>query len=438
MKNPFAGKTLKERLILGIPFLVIAIAMFWVASRFIEPAPPRTLYMSTGTSGGAYQAYAEKYKEILARQGITLELQTSTGSLQNLERLADEDNPVTIAFVQGGIDTPVGGEYNMTLGSMYYEPLWVFYRSEETYEQLTQLRGKRLAIGTVGSGNHKLVMQILTANDMQGDSGNHLALGGNDAAEALLEGKVDAALIIAGADSTVVRKLLNADHVRLMNFAQADAYVSMFPFLYKVTLPRGGASLPHNLPGRDITLVATTANLIARDSTHPALVSLIAGAAQEVHGKSGMFQRAGEFPAIKDKTFQVNTDAERYYKSGPPFLERYLPFWIAVLVDRIWVMIIPLLALIPILRLLPSLYRWRVTSRINRWYGVLSALELEIRHQYDPSRQAEYMAKIDDIEERANSYPIPVAYAHLGYTLREHINLVRAALERKSGQAKIT
>lgn len=436
MKSPFGNKSRREILIVALPSLVLIIAMFWIASKFVQPAPPKLLYMTTGSESGAYHGYAKQYQEILARQGITLELRPSSGALENLQRLKDDSTHIAIGFIQGGAATAEEGKDLISLGSMYYEPLWVFYRSKTPLDQVAQLQGRKLAVGPEGSGTRKLVLQILAANNIGKSSENLAPLAGDEAVEALKQGKVDAAFIIAGADSPVVRKLLGTDGVRLMHFAQADAYVKRFPFLSKVTLPRGAVDLVRDIPGQDVTLIAATANLVARDDIHPALVTLLTEAAFEVHGKAGMFQQAREFPAPKDLTFEVSKSAERYYKSGPPFLQRYLPFWAAVLVDRILVMAIPLLALIPILKIIPAIYRWRITSRIYRWYGELSALENEIRSHYDPARYADYMARIDIMEERANNRPIPVAYTHLRYTLREHINLARASLERKKGEEK--
>ncbi|GAO36088.1 C4-dicarboxylate ABC transporter substrate-binding protein [Sulfuricella sp. T08] len=436
MKNPFSNKSLREMLVVALPALALIIALFWIASMFVQPAPPKLLYMTTGSESGAYHAYAKQYKEILARHGITLELRTSSGALENLQRLKDSSSHITIGFIQGGTATAEDGKDLMSLGSMYYEPLWVFYRSKAPLDRVAQLRGKKLAGGAEGSGTRKLALQILAANDMNKEGESLAPLAGDAVAEAIRQGTVDAAFIIAGADSAVVHKLLSMDGVRLMHFAQAGAYVKRFPFLSQVTLPRGAVDLVRDIPEQDVTLIAATANLVARNDIHPALVSLLAQATSQVHGEAGMFQQAKEFPAFKDVTFEISKDAERYYKSGPPFLQRYLPFWAAVLVDRILVMALPLLVLIPILRAIPALYRWRITSRIYRWYGELSALENEIKSQYEPARYANFLAQIESMEDRANNRPIPVAYAHLRYTLREHINLVRASLERKRAEEK--
>ena len=435
MKKPFNTASRRELLIVALPALAIIIALFWVASRFVQPAPPKLLYMTTGLEGGAYHAYAQRYKEILARHGITLELRTSSGALENLRRLKDPGTGIAVGFIQGGTAAAADGEGLMSLGSMYYEPLWVFYRGNDVLDRVAQLHGKNLAIGAEGSGTRKLALQILAANDMEKVGANLSPLAGDAAAEALERGELDAAFVIAGADSAVVHKLLGAAGVRLMSFAQADAYVKRFPFLSRVSLPRGAVDLARDVPAQDVTLLAATANLVARDDTHPALVSLLAQAAAEVHGEPGMFQQAREFPAFKDATFEASKDAERYYKSGPPFLQRYLPFWAAVLVDRILVMALPFLVLIPIVRVVPALYRWRVTSRIYRWYGELSMLEKEIKGNYDPAHYADYLARLDTMEDRANSHPVPVAYAHLLYTLREHIGLVRDSLDRKKSMA---
>jgi TRAP transporter TAXI family solute receptor len=429
MKIPFNNRALVQILMLGLPALALIIGMFWIASKFVDPAPPKLLYMTTGSESGAYHGYAKQYQQILARQGITLELKSSTGALENLQRLNDDQAHISIGFIQGGTATADDGKHLISMGSMYYEPLWIFYRSQKPLDQIAQLRGKKLAVGKEGSGTRKLVLQILAINDMAKD--NLLPLAGDEVATALQLGSVDAAFLIAGADSPLVRKLLGMDGVRLMHLSQADAYVKLFPFLSKVTLPRGVIDLARDIPEMDATLIAATANLVVRDDIHPALISLLAQAAVEVHGKAGMFQQAKEFPAPKDQTFEMSQSAEHYYKSGPPFLQRYLPFWAAVLVDKILVMALPLLVLIPVLKFIPAIYRWRITSRIYRFYKELSALESEIKSNYDPAHYNDYMSKINSIEERADSSPIPVAYAHLRYTLREHIHLARASLERK-------
>ena len=422
--------SLRDLLATAWPIVLITAIGFVVAYQFVEPAPPRRMTISTGGEAGAYYAYAKRYAEFLAQNGITLEILSSEGSLQNLERLKKGD--ADISFIQGGIEETLGEDDESSLrslGSVSYEPVWVFYRSEHRIDKLFQLDGLRIAVGEEGSGIRGLALQMLEANEIAADSKNLLPMAGLNAAEALQQGKIDAAFIVATQEAPVVQVLLRSPGVRVMSFVQADAYVRRFPFLSKIALPRGVVDLVRDTPPRETVLLATTANLIVRDDVHPALASLFLQAMSEVNGKSGFFQRAGEFPAYKDHSFALSDQAAHYYKSGPPLLQRYLPFWIAVLVERLFVLILPVIILfLPLLKVAPSIYSWRVRSKIFRCYGDLKFLENELRHNYERSRHADYQARLDRIEEDAYSRNIPLSFSDLFYTLREHINLVRAEL----------
>jgi len=316
-----------------------------------------------------------------------------------------------------------------SLGSVAYEPVWVFYRGEPRVSKLHQLDGRRIAVGEDGSGIRGLALQLLTANEIRSDSPNLLPLAGLGAAEALQRGEIDAAFIVAAQEAPVVQVMLRSPGLRVVSFSQADAYLRLFPFLSKVILPHGVVSLVRDLPPRDTLLLATTANVIVREDLHPALASLLLQAMTEVNGQSGFFQRAGEFPAYRDRSFALSPEAERFYKSGPPFLQRYLPFWLAVLVERLFVMILPLvMLLLPLLKFAPAIYSWRVRSKIVRCYGDLKLLENELRRNDDPARHGEYARQLQAIEETASRLKIPLAFSDLLYTLREHINLVRNEL----------
>jgi TRAP transporter TAXI family solute receptor len=433
--------SLRDLLATAWPIVLVVAIGFIIAVQFIKPAPPRHVVMSTGADSGAYYAFGKKYAEILARSGITLEVRTSAGSAENLQRLLDKESDVEIALVQGGVEPPrpaaADGEAAPealpleALGSMYYEPVWVFYRGSQDLERLHQLAGKRIAVGAEGSGIRGLALQLLAANEIALDSPLIHSLGGLKAAEALQQGRIDAAFVIAAPEAPVVQVLLRSPGIKVMNFAQAEAYTRRFPYLSKIVLPEGAVDLVRNFPPHDTTLLAATANLVVHDSLHPAIQSLLLQAAGEVHGKAGFFQRRGDFPAVKDQSFPVADTAERHYKSGPPFLQRYLPFWAAILVDRLVVLLLPVFALLlPLLKVAPSLYSWRVRSKIFRCYGDLKFLENEIKEDYDPGRKLEYLDRLDRIEEAAYRRNIPLAYSDLLYTLREHIELVRHTLDR--------
>ena len=424
--------SLRDLLATAWPIILITAIGFAVAYQFVQPAPPRHLTITTGSETSAYYPFAKRYAEILARSGVTLEIKTSAGSLENLQRIRKGE--ADVGFVQGGtMLPPEDGVDNLplSLGSVYYEPVWVFYRGAQTVTRLPQLDGRRIAVGAEGSGIRGLAVQLLEANEIASSGKHILPIAGLDAAEALQKDEIDAAFIIAAPEAPVVQVLLRSPGVRVMSFSQSEAYARRFPFLTKIVLPRGAVDLVRDTPPRDTAMLATTANLIVSDDLHPALASLLLQAASEVHGKSGFFQKAGEFPAYRDHTFELSADAERYYRSGTPFLQRYLPFWIAVLVERLFVLLLPLFALLlPLLRIAPAIYSWRVRSKIFKCYGELKFLENDLRQHYDPARSAEYLERLDRIEEDANTRNIPLAFTDLLYTLREHINFVRHKLRK--------
>ncbi len=418
--------------------LIVGIG-FVVAWQFVKPAPPSRIVISTGSEGGAYYHFAQRYAAILARSGVRLDVLASNGSRQNLKRL--ERGEAEVAFVQGGvIEPPADPEAARdsefySLGSVFYEPIWVFYRGNKPLTRLTELRGKRIAIGQEGSGIRRLARHLLEANEIDMDD-RLLPLDGLDAAEELQQGRIDAAFIIAAESAPVVQVLLRSPGVRLMSFAQASAYQRRFPFLFRLTLPQGVADLVRDYPPEDVRLLAPTANLVVRGDLHPALQALLLQAASEVHGASGFFQSAGEFPSYMDPLLPLSPDAARYYKSGPPFLQRYLPFWLAVLFDRLIVLLVPALALlIPLLRFAPALYSWRVRAKVFRCYGALRSLEDDIRHRFDPARLSDYRRKLDALDETARELHIPLGFTDLTYTLREHVNLVRHILDQQEQDA---
>ncbi|QLQ24200.1 MAG: TAXI family TRAP transporter solute-binding subunit [Dechloromonas sp.] len=414
-------------------FLIAGIG-FVIAFQFVQPAPPNKIVITTGSDAGAYYAYAGRYAAILARNGITLEVRTSAGSLQNIERL--ENDEAQVGFVQGGVIEPKGDPDDdesdsqlLSLGSVFFEPVWVFYRGDRRIDRLTDLKGKRIAIGQEGSGVRQLAQQLLRANDIN-PGGHLLPLSGLKAAEELQQGRIEAAFIIAAENAPVVQVLLRSPGVKVMSFAQADAYQRRFPFLTRLTLPQGVADLVRDYPPHDVTLLAPTANLVVRDDLHPALQSLLLQAATEVHGRAGFFQRAGEFPAYKDRLLPLSPEAARYFKSGPPFLQRYLPFWLAVLIDRLIVLLIPVFALlIPLLKVAPAIYSWRVRSKVFRCYGELKYLEEDLKQRFDVAKLPEYRSRLDVLDEEARGLKVPLAFTDLVLTLREHVNLVRQQLK---------
>lgn len=426
----------RDLLIVAIPMLLILAAGFWTASRFIRPAPPDTLVISTGMEGGAYQRFSALYADTLARYGVRLIEKPSGGSLENLARLRDDGMAVDAGFFQGGTGEVLASDEISSLGAFIYEPLWIFYRDAPVakggvLDRIQQLKGKRVAIGGPGSGTRHLALELLRASGLDPATTTFVEIGGLGLVESFRNKEIDAAFVVGPTQSAAVWSLLFTPGVNLMNLAHAEAYTRQFPYLSRIVLPRGAVDVAMDIPPADVSMVASVATVLVRDGIHPALVDLLMQAASETHGGSGVFQKPGDFPRPMAVNFPMSREAERYYKSGKPFLQRYLPFWAATLIDRLVVMIIPVFALLlPILKFAPLLYGWRVRSRIYRRYGQLKFLEAEIEEHPERHTREEWLARIDEIEDDVHHLPTPLAFSDMLYTLRAHIALVRRKVER--------
>jgi TRAP transporter TAXI family solute receptor len=434
--------SLRELAVVGLPALLLMAAGFWLASKFVKPAPPDRIVITTGAQSGAYWNFAKRYADILARDGVTLEVRSSDGAVENLARLSDPAGEVELGFVQGGMQPAprtktTGGNDDapllLKLAAVAYEPLWVFSRGAMEYPRLAQLKGLRIAIGPEGSGTRALALQLIEANGLA--SPRLLALGGEPAANALRTGKADAMFLIAAAEAPVVQSLLRDPSIKLMSFANAEAYARRFPFLSVLKLPQSSIDFVADLPARDVTLVSTTANLLARESVHPALLYLMLKAMSEVHRGPGVFHRAGEFPVPLEGDFEISPEAQRYFKTGPPFLQRYLPFWAATFAERVWVMLLPVIAiLLPLMKVVPAAYSWRVRSRFFRRYRELRWLEEELDGARERSEVENIRERIEKLDAEVKQLRVPLAYSELLYNFRVHIEMVHAKIESRLGR----
>jgi len=403
------------------PAALLVIVAFVVAFQFIKPAPPDRIVMATGGVDGAYHRFASRYAEILAREGITLELRPTAGAVENIELLRAGE--VSLAMVQSGVGDVESAPGLTSLGSVYYEPLWLFHRKDLELRRLGDLAGRWLAIGPEGSGTRALVTGLLKDNGLE-NGGAWLGLGGQEALEALLGGGVDAAFFVISAESELASRMLRHPEIMAMDFARADAYTRRYPFLNSVELPEGVVDLALNIPDRNVRLLAPAANLVSEPDLHPALIDLLLQAASEVHGTGGWLEGRDEFPVPEMLAFPLNKEAGRYYKSGPPFLQRYLPFWAASLVDRLKVLLLPFLVLLfPLFKIMPPIYSWRMRARIYRWYGELEQAEEKFAAGRVPL--AEIHEQLDRVELEVQHVKVPLSFTNQLYHLRQHIDLVR-------------
>jgi TRAP-type uncharacterized transport system substrate-binding protein len=419
-------------LVAAIVTLTIVVAAVWTAFALLRPTPPRKVVMSTGADGSAYAHFADRYRQILARQGIDLELRPSAGALENLARLDDPKSGVSVAFVQGGTTNPERSPDLETLGTLFYEPLWFFYRDVDVERGIEGFRGKRLSIGPEGSGTRALTLELLKRNGIDQNLAEYLPYSPQTASEKLLSGEIQAVLLVTSWDSPAVQTLLKSDKVHIVSFPRVDAYVALYPFLSKLLLPAGVADLAINRPSKDTLLLAPKASLVVRRDLHPAIQYLLLDAAAEIHGGPGIFQKAGQFPAPEAMDLPLSENARQFYKSGRPFLQRYLPFWLAVLAGQLLILLIPVVGVLyPTLRLVPTLYGWAMRRRIFRLYGELKFLESELDRRGPDADTRDLSAQLDQLEERANHFRMPTAFTHMLYTLRVHISLVRTRLAKR-------
>ncbi len=404
------------------------LAVYW----FVESAPPRTLVLTSGPPYSTFQRFATLYGKRLASEGVQLKVLPSKGSLENLQRLESAQSGVDIGFVQGGLAEETDQSDLVSLGSVAYEPLWVFYRSPTQISRLSELAGRRIAVGAVGSGTHSLALTLLKINGIAGAPTTLLDLATVEAVAGLLDGKLDAIFLMGDSTSLrTVRTLVRTPNVRLFSFTQADAYVRRYAYLNRMELPEGSIDLGLDLPAQDVVLIGPTVELVARKGLHPALSDLLIGVAQEVHGRAGLLNKRGEFPAAIEHEFKISSDALRFYKSGKGLLVRAVgSFWLASLLNRILVVFVPiLLVLIPTLRFLPVVYRWRIQLRIYRCYRPLLLLERDASGPLTREQGQDLLRRLDEIEEAVNHLRVPASFADQFYGLRGHIAFVRQRLK---------
>jgi hypothetical protein len=436
----------RDLLVTAGPFLLIALALLLLAYWALDPTPPKKVILATGPDQGAYAEFGQRYRAHLKRHGIEVELRPTRGSSENLKLLQDPAAGVDFAFVQGGAgrlrrsaeDSPLG---LLSLGSLFYEPVWLFYREDSAktklggapLESLAQLKGWRVNIGAPGAGVTNLMLQLFDANGLAPEELAVQRLGDTQAVMSLLAGDSDALVYTSAPESPLVQMLLLTPGIGLMNFAQAEAYSRRLPVVSPVMLPRGIVKLGEDVPSRDVRLLAPTAMLVAREDAHPALQQLFVQAARAIHGDAGWFQRRGEFPSLQGSELPLATEAERFFRSGPPFLQRYLPFWLANVIDRMWVVLAGVIVvLIPLSRVLPPLYELRVRSRVFRWYARLRQIEEGLGD--GPQGAQPLMNDLDELDVKVKQLQVPLSHADELYALRSHIDLVRKKLRALGAQ----
>lgn len=405
---------------------------------FVRSAPPSQITLASGPEGSMFHRTAVRYQKALEASGVKVNIVNSTGSMDNLDRITQAKTKVDIALVQSGI---IDDEHDLSnivsLGAIANQPVFFFYRGDEI-DQLVDAKGKAIAIGNEGSGTRKIALKLLDLNGIKESSPGTtqlLGLDTDDAVKALFDKKIDAAFIMSeNVALDDLRKLMRSTDIRLMNFKRnAAAYVRKVDYLNMLVLPEGVIDFGLNIPQHDVSLVGPMVELIATKDLHPALSDLILDAAMTVHARPGLFQKRGEFPIPIEQTIKISDDADRFYKSGKTLLYRHLPFTLASLINRILFVLIPLLVvLIPVVRIIPWIFRWKNLMRIRRLYRALMQIEEEFKQETNPQKIADLHKKFDRIDNTIRTMRVRPAFAEQFYHLRGHIDYVRRIMDRKS------
>jgi TRAP transporter TAXI family solute receptor len=421
----------KKLVLTSVPVLIILFITLILIIRHFNPAPPNHMVLATGDDQSDVQIFAKRYKEILKMDGVNLEIRPTKGPIENLKLLDDETSDVSAAFVPDGLGSEDQQPGILSLGSLYYEPIWIFYRSSHTFSHFSDLMKKKISVGKVGRANQVLTNRLLRMSGVDPQDAVLINMGSVESAEALKQGKIDVAILMLPPESAIIDDLSKQKDIKLMNFSQAEAISRKDPAFHHLILPRGAIDLELDIPKEDIHLLASTSTLLIKDDLHPSLVYLLLKAATEIHGASGIFEKRGEFPTSKDDAFSLSKDAIGFYKNGTPFWQRYLPYWLASWFDRFILLIIPILAFaLPLIRIIPKVYHWRLRSKIYQRYGELLVLETQLKSNATQSEYDNFLVQLNLIESRVVSMNMPKNYSDYIYSLKGHIQFVRDRIEK--------
>jgi len=420
---------IRGSVIRGIAALITVLVVSWLALAYFVPSLPTRITIGTGGKGTTFEYFAEHYQKIFARAGVNLIVRETAGALENLALLKDPHSGVQIGFVTGGLSNSQDAPNLLSMGLISNVPFWIFYPSSESLTGLSQLRGKRIAVGPEGSGARHTAERLLSKADINANTATLLPFSGDAAVGALMDGRADVAFIVGGSDAPSVAKLLKDPKLRLLNFSTAEALTRMFPDLVRLVLPKGVIEIDPPNPPEDITLVGTTAKVLIRDDLHPAIVQLLARTMKEEHRGPGLFQRSGEFPSIEDPEFPVSRIAADYYRNGPTFLANYLPFWMTIYAQRAIAFIVAALAIVfPVFGFAPRLYEWLIHQRLRRLYRRLRFIEIALQRELTAPQIKSLEDELAKIERAARA--VPLRQSDLYFVIKYHLDQTRARLAK--------
>jgi TRAP-type uncharacterized transport system substrate-binding protein len=412
--------------------LLIALGV-WLAIALPGPMPRRSVAMAIYPEGSLNAELVKRYRNILARDGVQLKLVPSSGAVESISRLQDPNSGISVALVPDGVTTEEDSPELVSLGTLFYQPLWVFSRNRLMGKH-KPLREIRISVGPEGSSSRATALSLLgQAGRIDKNSAILFPFSPSESARKLIDGDIDVAIFLDGWESPAVQQLLRARQVSLESIPTADAFVALYPYLTKLVLPAGVVDMTEPRPPKDVTLIAPKSSLVVRKDLHPAIQYLLLEAAEEIHSTPGLFHDAGKFPAPEAIDLPLSPYAIEFYKSGRPFLQRHLPFWLAVFLEQPLIWLIPLLVVVfPILRLAPKAYDWIEKRRVYRLYSELKRLEDRMQMDSPDRPEQDVIQRLDQLEERASRLSVPSPFKPLVYSLRQHIGLVRQQAQKST------
>ena len=401
---------------------------------YFIPAPPSKVVMATAFKGASFEYYGRQYQEIFARSHVELELRETAGAVENLKLLQDPNADVQIAFVTGGLSDSKHARGVLSLGTVYDQPFWIFYPASEQLDQLSQLKGKRIAVGPEGSATRHMAEQVLGKGGVNSETASFLPFAGEAADKALKDGQVDAVWIIGVPEATAVQSFLRNPSLRPMSFPMAEAFTRIFPDLTRMTLPQGTIDIERMIPANDVQLIGTKSKVLVRSDLHPEIVQLLLQTMKEVHSGADIFHRSGEYPNGSDSEYAVAPTAIDFYKNGPSFTQRHLPLWLSIHVQRAIALLVTGIAIgLPLLHFLPQSYNWMIRRRLFYWYAELRTLETSFDSITSHKQLIDKQAEIERIEDELSKIHFPLTFSDQVYNLRHHIDLVRRKIASRLG-----
>jgi TRAP-type uncharacterized transport system substrate-binding protein len=419
----------RGHLFMALAVTACAVGMVWLVLAILIPAPPSKIAIAGSFRGGHYESLVLRYKAILAKSHVDVNVRTTAGAIENLKLLNDRNSGIQIGFMQGGVANGEQAPDLLSLGRIDYQVFWLFYPAGETLNDLVELKGKRIAVGPEGSGTRIVTQKILEVSGVTSENSTLMSLTPRRAVDALNDGSADAIFLNFSPDSAMLNTLLNSPKFRPMSFTDADALTRIFPFLVRLVLPRGVIDYQNKVPATDVILIATTNVVLVRKEIHPAIIDLLAQTIMEVHGPPGIFQRVDEFPTQSDPEYPMSDEARDFYRNGPSLLNRYLPFWVTNYVKRGIALLVALIAIIiPMFSYGPDLYRWLVQYRMRPLYRRLRVIETTLQTATSAPEIAALEGEVESLDRAIHGLGVPVKHSDLYFTLKSHLNLVRTRI----------